>query len=153
EGVEFRTNANVGVNVPVSELQNNFDAILLTGGATQARDLPIPGRELKGVHYAMEFLPQQNKRNQGDLIADAVSLLAAGKDVIVIGGGDTGSDCVGTSIRQGCKSLTQFELLPQPPDVGKYPRAAERPANSPWPLWPVILRTSESHEEGVERRW
>ncbi len=151
EGVEFRCNANVGVNVPTAELRNNFDSILLCGGATQGRDLPIPGRELKGVHFAMEFLPQQNARNQGDAIADQI--LATDKDVVVIGGGDTGSDCDGTSNRQGCRSLTQFELLPQPPDVGNYPRANERPANSPWPLWPMILRTSTSHEEGCQREW
>jgi glutamate synthase (NADPH/NADH) small chain len=151
EGVEFRCGANVGFDVPVEELREKFDAILLAGGATQARDLPIPGRELKGVHYAMEFLPQQNKVNQGDQIAEQI--LATGKDVIVIGGGDTGSDCTGTSNRQGCKSLTQFELLPQPPDVGEFPRAAERPGASPWPNWPLILRTSTSHEEGCHREF
>ena len=153
EGVDFRCNANVGVNVSTQELRNNFDAILLAGGATQARDLPIPGRELKGIHFAMEFLPQQNARNQGDKLDHKRDILATGKDVIVIGGGDTGSDCVGTSKRQGCKSLTQFELLPQPPDVGSYPRAKERPQETPWPYWPVILRTSTSHEEGCEREW
>ncbi len=99
----------------------------------------------------MEFLPQQNKVNQGDSIADQI--LATGKDAVVIGGGDTGSDCDGTSNRQGCRSLTQFELLPQPPDVGNYPRADERPAGTPWPLWPMILRTSTSHEEGCHREW
>jgi glutamate synthase (NADPH/NADH) small chain len=151
EGVEFRCDANVGVNVPTQELRENFDAILLCGGATQARDLPIPGRELKGVHFAMEFLTQQNKANQGDAILHQIT--AQGKDVIVIGGGDTGSDCDGTSNRQGCKSLTQFELLPKPPDVGNYPRADERPAGTPWPHWPVILRTSTSHEEGCHREW
>jgi glutamate synthase (NADPH/NADH) small chain len=153
EGVEFRCNAHIGVNVPTAELVQNYDAILLTGGATQGRDLPIPGRELQGVHFAMEFLPQQNKRNQGDTIADEVAILAQDKHVVVIGGGDTGSDCVGTSNRQGCASLVQFELMPMPPDVGKYPRASERPANSPWPHWPIILRTSESHEEGADRHW
>ena len=151
EGVEFRTNANVGVNVPVDELRERYGAILLTGGATQARDLPIPGRELKGVHFAMEFLPQQNKRNQGDDVPGQI--LATGKHVIVVGGGDTGSDCTGTSNRQGCASLTQFELLPQPPDVGLYPRAHERPANTPWPNWPIIMRTSTSHEEGCDRQF
>ena len=125
EGVEFRTNANVGVNVPVEQLQQDFDSVLLTGGATQARDLTIPGRELDGVHFAMEFLPQQNRVNQGDAVADQI--LATGKHVIVIGGGDTGSDCTGTSNRQGCASLTQFELFPVPPDVGKFPRANQRP--------------------------
>ena len=151
EGVEFRCNANIGVNVPTSQLRDDYDAIVLTGGATAGRDLPIPGRELKGIHFAMEFLPQQNARNQGDAVPDQI--LATGKDVIVIGGGDTGSDCDGTSNRQGCRSLTQFELLPQPPDVGDYPRADQRPAGNPWPLWPMILRTSTSHEEGCQREW
>ncbi len=150
-GVECRTGANVGVTVPVEELHANFDAIVLTGGSTQPRDLAIPGRDLKGVHFAMEFLPQQNKVNQGDQLDDQI--LATGKDVIVIGGGDTGSDCTGTSNRQGCASLTQFELFPAPPDVGQFPRAAERPANSPWPYWPVIFRTSTSHEEGCNREF
>ncbi|MBI3840329.1 MAG: glutamate synthase subunit beta [Planctomycetia bacterium] len=151
EGVEFRTNANVGFNVSVAELRRDYDALLLTGGATHARDLAIPGRELKGVHFAMEFLPQQNKVNQGDVIANQI--LATGKHVIVIGGGDTGSDCTGTSNRQGCASLTQFELFPSPPDVGQFPRAAERPSNTPWPYWPIILRTSTSHEEGCNREF
>jgi glutamate synthase (NADPH) small chain len=151
EGVEFVCNANVGVNVATADLRRDFDAILLAGGATQGRDLPIPGRELNGIHFAMEFLPQQNQVNQGDAIENQI--LATSKDVIVIGGGDTGSDCDGTSNRQGCKSLTQFELLPQPPDVGSYPRATERPAGTPWPLWPVIMRTSTSHEEGCRREW
>jgi glutamate synthase (NADPH/NADH) small chain len=151
EGIEFRCEANIGVNVPTSELRDNYDAILLAGGATQGRDLPIPGREFKGIHFAMEFLPQQNARNQGDEVAGQI--LATGKDVIVIGGGDTGSDCDGTSNRQGCRSLVQFELLPQPPDVGSYPRAHERPSHTPWPLWPMILRTSTSHEEGCQREW
>ena len=151
EGVEFVTGANIGVTVATTDLQRDYDAIVLCGGATQGRDLPIPGRELKGVHFAMEFLPQQNKVNQGDNVPDQI--VATGKDVVVIGGGDTGSDCDGTSNRQGCRSLTQFELLPQPPDVGAYPRANERPQSTPWPLWPVILRTSTSHEEGCQREW
>jgi len=151
EGVEFRCNANVGVNLPTAELRDKYDAILLAGGATKPRDLPIPGREFQGIHYAMDFLPQQNARNQGDEVVRQI--LAGGKDVIVIGGGDTGSDCTGTSNRQGCRSLTQFELLSQPPDVGNYPRAHERPAHTPWPLWPMILRTSTSHEEGASRHW
>lgn len=151
EGVEFRCNANIGVNVPTQELVNGYDAILLAGGATAGRDLTIPGRQLKGVHFAMEFLPQQNKVNQGDPVPNQIS--ARGKDVIVIGGGDTGSDCDGTSNRHGCKSLTQFELLPQPPDVGNYPRANQRPVNTPWPSWPVIMRTSTSHEEGCHREF
>jgi glutamate synthase (NADPH/NADH) small chain len=153
EGVEFRCDSNVGVNVSTADLRDNFDAILLCGGATQPRDLNIPGRELAGVHFAMDFLTQQNKVNQGDVILEKLRLLAGGKDVIVIGGGDTGSDCDGTSNRQGCKSLTQFELLPQPPDVGNYPRAHQRPANTPWPYWPVIMRTSTSHEEGCQREF
>ncbi|MBX7165406.1 MAG: glutamate synthase subunit beta [Pirellulales bacterium] len=153
EGVEFRCNANVGVNVSSAELKSEFDAILLTIGSTQPRDLKVPGRELKGVHFAMEFLPQQNKRNQGDTIADDVAILATGKDVLVIGGGDTGSDCTGTSNRQHAKSVTQFELLDKPPDLGKYPRAHERPQATPWPYWPMMLRTSSSHEEGCDRHW
>jgi glutamate synthase (NADPH) small chain len=151
EGVEFVCNANIGVNVPTADLRRDFDAIVLCGGATQGRDLPIPGRDLQGIHFAMEFLPQQNKVNQGDPIQNQI--VATDKDVVVIGGGDTGSDCDGTSNRQGCRSLTQFELLPQPPDVGSYPRADQRPAGTPWPLWPMILRTSTSHEEGCRREW
>jgi glutamate synthase (NADPH/NADH) small chain len=151
EGVEFRCGVNVGSDISTQTLRDEYDAIVLTGGATLGRDLPIPGRDLDGVHYAMEFLPQQNKRNAGDEVAGQI--LAEGKDVIVIGGGDTGSDCDGTSNRQGAKSLTQFELLPQPPDLGKYPRRAERPASSPWPLWTQMLRTSSSHEEGCRREF
>jgi glutamate synthase (NADPH/NADH) small chain len=151
EGVEFRCSVNVGSDVSTQTLREEYDAIVLTGGATLGRDLPIPGRELAGVHYAMEFLPQQNKKNAGDEVSGQI--LAEGKDVIVIGGGDTGSDCDGTSNRQGANSLTQFELLPQPPDLGKYPRRHERPANSPWPLWTQMLRTSSSHEEGCRREF
>jgi glutamate synthase (NADPH/NADH) small chain len=151
EGIEFVCNANVGVTVPVEDLRRDYDALLLTGGATQPRDLPIPGRGLNGVHYAMEFLPQQNKKNQGDEVTGQI--LATGKHVIVIGGGDTGSDCTGTSNRQGCASLTQFELLPAPPDVGQFPRAADRPEGTPWPNWPIIMRTSTSHEEGCQREF
>jgi len=153
EGVEFRCHVNVGVDVTVGALRKEFDAVLLCLGSTQPRDLPIAGRDLKGVHFAMEFLPQQNKRNQGDVVPDDVAIIATGKDVIVIGGGDTGSDCTGTSNRQRATSVTQFELLPKPPDVGEYPRADQRPQNTPWPSWPVILRTSTSHEEGGERHW
>ncbi|MFM7034684.1 MAG: glutamate synthase subunit beta [Planctomycetia bacterium] len=151
EGVEFRCGVNVGTDVSTQTLRDEYDAIVLTGGATLGRDLPIPGRQFEGVHYAMDFLPQQNKRNAGDAVPGQIS--AEGKDVIVIGGGDTGSDCDGTSNRQGCKSLTQFELLPQPPDLGKYPRRVERPAGSPWPFWTQMLRTSSSHEEGCRREW
>jgi len=153
EGVVFRTNSNVGVNVPVAELRSGYDALLLTGGATQPRDLPIPGRNLQGVHFAMEFLPQQNQRNQGDEIPPEKAISAAGKHVIIIGGGDTGSDCTGTSNRQGAASVTQFELLPMPPDLGSFPRRDERPAHTPWPYWTMMLRTSSSHEEGCNRHW
>jgi len=151
EGVEFRCGVDVGQDIKTESLTAEYDAVLLSGGATLGRDLPIPGRELKGVHFAMDFLPQQNKRNAGDEVNGQI--VAEGKHVIVIGGGDTGSDCDGTSNRQGAKSLTQFELLPTPPDVGNYPRREERPISTPWPLWPVILRTSTSHEEGVRREW
>ncbi|MGD9645311.1 MAG: glutamate synthase subunit beta [Pirellulales bacterium] len=153
EGVTFETNANVGHNVPVEDLRSDFDAILFCVGSTAPRDLPIPGRELAGVHFAMEFLPQQNQRNQGDELPAAESIMATDKDVIIIGGGDTGSDCTGTSNRHGARSVTQFELLPKPADLGDFPRRAERPANTPWPLWPIILRTSTSHEEGCDRHW
>jgi glutamate synthase (NADPH/NADH) small chain len=155
EGVKFRTEVFVGVQRPGSAIPNDahqniapqkllaeFDAIVLAGGAEQPRDLPIPGRGLDGVHFAMEFLPLQNKRVAGD--AGIRDLSAAGKHVVIIGGGDTGSDCVGTSNRQGARSITQFELLPMPPDVER---------NPVWPYWPTRLRTSSSHEEGVNRDW
>ena len=153
EGVSFVFNTEIGVDLTAEELKNTFDAVLLCGGSTRPRDLPIPGREGKGVHFAMEFLPQQNKRNQGDTVPEEIAIHAEGKDVIVIGGGDTGSDCVGTSIRQGCKSVVQLEIMPMPPDLGPYPRQEERPDETPWPQWPVMLRTSTSHEEGVDRFW
>lgn len=153
EGVEFRCRANVGVDVSVATLRSQYNAILLAGGATHPRDLPIPGRGLAGVHYAMEFLPQQNKRNQGDTIPEESSLTATDKDVIIIGGGDTGSDCTGTSNRQRARSVTQFELLPQPPNLGHFPRRADRPEHTPWPYWTTMLRTSSSHEEGCDRHW
>jgi glutamate synthase (NADPH/NADH) small chain len=143
EGVIFRVNAHVGVNVSAKNLQEDFDAVVVCGGASQPRDLPIPGREIKGVHFAMDFLPQQNKRVAGDAVSN--DILATGRNVIVIGGGDTGSDCVGTSNRQGAKSVTQIELLAQPP--------ISRKENNPWPQWPMILMTSSSHEEGVKREW
>jgi len=155
EGVVFRTGIRVGMEKPgggvpdwatetiaAQKLLAEFDAIVLSGGAEVARDLPIPGRELAGVHFAMEFLPLQNKRVAGD--AGVPELWASGKHVVVIGGGDTGSDCVGTSNRHGAASVTQFELLPMPPDVER---------NPVWPYWPTRLRTSSSHEEGVERDW
>jgi glutamate synthase (NADPH) small chain len=143
EGIVFKTNAHVGVNVSAKDLTNEFDAVLVSGGASASRDLPIPGRNLKGVHFAMEFLPQQNKRVAGDTLAE--NILASGKNVLVIGGGDTGSDCVGTSNRQGATSVTQIELLVKPP--------VSRHATNPWPLWPMVLMTSSSHEEGCERQW
>jgi glutamate synthase (NADPH/NADH) small chain len=143
EGVEFRPNVNVGADVPARQLLAEFDAIAMTGGAEQPRDLPVPGRELAGVHFAMEFLPQQNKIVAGDRVPGQIS--ATGKHVVVIGGGDTGSDCVGTSNRHGAASVTQFELLPQPPEQENKPLV--------WPYWPVKLRTSSSHEEGCQRDW
>jgi glutamate synthase (NADPH/NADH) small chain len=142
----------VGVNVSVESLRSEYDAILLCGGSEQPRDLKIPGRELKGIHYAMEFLPQQNRRNEGDaeaaLLANmkaAEPILATGKHVIIIGGGDTGADCLGTSHRQGAKSIHQFEIMPKPP--------GERAPSTPWPLWPLQLRTESAHEEGGIRDW
>ncbi|HEY3564953.1 MAG TPA: glutamate synthase subunit beta, partial [Casimicrobiaceae bacterium] len=143
EGVEFRPNVNVGADVGADELLAEFDAIALTGGAEKPRDLPVPGRELRGVHFAMEFLPQQNRVFAGDAVAQQIT--AGGKRVVVIGGGDTGSDCVGTSNRQGALSIVQFELLPQPPEVENKPLV--------WPYWPIKLRTSSSHEEGCDRDW
>jgi glutamate synthase (NADPH/NADH) small chain len=145
EGIVFRTDANVGVNISPKHLQDEFDAILVCGGASAPRDLPIPGRNLIGVHYAMDFLTQQNKRVAGDTITSA-EIVANGKNVLVIGGGDTGSDCVGTSNRQAAKSVTQIELLAKPP-------LQRNEDSNPWPLWPMVLMTSSSHEEGVERRW
>ena len=145
EGVIFKTNANVGVNVKTSQLVKDFDAIVLAGGSTIPRDIPIKGRELKGVHFAMEFLPQQNRRVSGKAAQEGKDLWATDKDVLVIGGGDTGADCVGTSHRHGAKSVTQIELLPKPP--------TDRTPSMPWPNWPMVLRTSSSHEEGGERSW
>jgi len=145
EGVKFVTNAHVGVNVSIETLQEDFDAILLSGGSEQPRDLKIPGRELKGVHFAMEFLPQQNRRNEGDTLDAALDILATGKRVVIIGGGDTGADCLGTSLRQKAKSVHQFEIMPKAPD--------QRAASTPWPLWPLQLRTETSHEEGGIRDW
>lgn len=143
EGVVFNTNSHVGVNVSAKDLSDEFDAVLVCGGASAPRELPIPGRNLNGVHFAMEFLPQQNKRVAGDELTE--DILANGKNVLVIGGGDTGSDCVGTSNRQGAKSVTQIELMVKPP--------VSRHENNPWPLWPMVLMTSSSHEEGCERQW
>jgi glutamate synthase (NADPH) small chain len=145
EGVQFQINAHVGVNVSVADLRRDFDAILLAGGAEHPRDLKVPGRELKGIHFAMDFLPQQNRRNEGDEVPAAEAILATGKRVVIIGGGDTGADCLGTSHRQRALSVHQFELLPKPPD--------DRSPNTPWPLWPMQLRTESSHEEGGIRDW
>ena len=143
EGVTFKAGVHVGVDYPTERLRKQFDAVVLAAGATKPRDLPVPGRELAGVHFAMDFLPQQNKVVAGDAVPDQIT--AAGKRVVILGGGDTGSDCLGTSNRQGAISVHQFELLPQPPDA--------RTPDMPWPYWPMILRTSSSHEEGVTRDW
>ena len=145
EGVKFETNAHVGHNVPAEDLRKDFDAILLAGGAEHPRDLNVPGRELAGIHFAMDFLPQQNRRCEGDTVPDAGAILATDKHVVIIGGGDTGADCLGTSHRQRPLSVTQFELLPKPPD--------ERSPLTPWPLWPMQLRSESSHEEGGIRDW
>ncbi|WP_143308729.1 glutamate synthase subunit beta [Chitinophaga vietnamensis] len=144
EGITFQCNANVGVDVSTNDLLREYNAIVLAGGATIPRDLNIPGRELKGVHYAMDFLKQQNKRVSA-LPVSGSDIMATGKNVIVIGGGDTGSDCVGTSNRHGAASVTQLELLPKPP--------SERTEFMPWPSYPMILKTSSSHEEGADRQW
>jgi glutamate synthase (NADPH/NADH) small chain len=143
EGVTFRTNANIGGNIPAEELRREFDAIVLAGGSTVPRDLPIPGRALRGIHFAMEYLTLQNRRNEGDTVPDAEFISAAGKRVVIIGGGDTGADCLGTAHRQGATSVHQFELLPKPPDT--------RAESNPWPTWPQIFRVSSAHEEGGER--
>ncbi|MCC9000383.1 MAG: glutamate synthase subunit beta [Candidatus Contendobacter sp.] len=144
EGVEFRPNSHVGVDIPARSLLVEFDAVVLTGGSEQPRDLTVPGRELRGIHYAMDFLTQQNRRVAGMKIADE-EILATDKDVVVIGGGDTGSDCVGTSIRQGARTVTQLEIMPQPP--------LHENKLLTWPNWPLKLRTSSSQEEGCERDW
>ena len=143
EGVEFRPNSHVGDNISPMRLLMTFDAIALTGGAEQPRDLPIPGRDLKGVEFAMRFLSQQNRRVSGEFVADNEDILATGKRVVVIGGGDTGSDCVGTSIRQGAASVMQMEIMPRPPE--------KENKSLSWPNWPLKLRTSSSHEEGCQR--
>jgi glutamate synthase (NADPH/NADH) small chain len=143
EGVEFKPNSHVGHNVAVEDLRKEFDAILLSGGAEHSRDLKVPGRELQGIHFAMEFLPQQNKVCEGDTVANQI--LATGKRVVIIGGGDTGADCLGTTHRQKPVSVHQFELLPMPPK--------ERSPLTPWPLWPMQLRVEGAHEEGGVREW
>ncbi len=141
EGIEFRTGMNVGVNYPAQRLLEEYDAVCLTGGSTHARDLDVPGRELDGVHYAMDYLPQQNRVLAGETIDGQIT--AEGKRVIILGGGDTGADCLGTAHRQGAEIVHQFELLPEPPET--------RPDDNPWPRWPMILRTSGAHEEGGVR--
>lgn len=145
EGINFRPNVTVGEDITREQLLEQFDAVILANGAEQPRDLPVEGRDLKGVHFAMEFLMQQNKRVAGEIIPEEISITAKDKKVLVIGGGDTGSDCVGTSIRQKAKSVVQIEILPKP--------ASKRADNNPWPYWPNTLRTSSSHLEGCERRW
>jgi glutamate synthase (NADPH/NADH) small chain len=143
EGITFRASVDVGVGVTAADLRRDFDAVVLAAGAGQPRDLPVPGRELPGVHFAMEFLTLQNRRCEGDQIPDEAFISAAGKHVVIIGGGDTGADCLGTVHRQGAASVHQFELLPRPP--------AARAADNPWPLWPNIFRVSSAHDEGGER--
>jgi glutamate synthase (NADPH) small chain len=145
EGVEFRPNSHVGYNVLPERLLLKFDAVALTGGSEQPRDLPVPGRELDGVHFAMDFLTQQNRRNSGESLENTEEILATGKHVVVLGGGDTGADCVGTSARQGAASITQMEIMPLPPE--KEDKATT------WPNWPIKQRSSTSHEEGCERKW
>ncbi len=145
EGVKFVTGAEVGKNVAVEDLRRDFDAIVLAGGAEHPRDLDVPGRELKGIHFAMEFLPQQNRRSLGDTIESQAEILATGKRVVIIGGGDTGADCLGTCHRQKPLSVHQFEIMPKPPD--------ERSPLTPWPLWPMQLRIEGAHEEGGVRDW
>jgi glutamate synthase (NADPH/NADH) small chain len=145
EGVEFRPNSHVGVNVPLKNMMEEFDAIALCGGSEAPRDLAAPGRELDGVHFAMDFLAQQNDRIAGVDVDEDISIMATGKHVVVIGGGDTGSDCVGTSRRQGAASITQLEVLPIPPEI--------EDKSLTWPDWPNKLRTSSSQQEGVERDW
>jgi len=145
EGVQFETGVEIGADVSVRYLLKKFDAVCITTGAREPRDLKIPGRGLEGIHFALEYLTQQNRRNAGEAIPFDQEILARNKDVVVLGGGDTGSDCIGTARRQGARSVTQIELLPEPP--------AERPPEAPWPTWPAILRSSTSHEEGCTRMW
>ena len=143
EGTEFRTNTDVGVDLTVRELIDDFDAVVLAGGATQWRDLPIPGRDLDGIHQAMEYLPPANRVQEGDLVTPTID--AADKNVVIIGGGDTGADCLGTAHRQGAASIHQFEIMPRPPD--------ERASENPWPTWPMVYRVSSAHEEGGMREY
>ena len=145
EGIEFQTGAHVGVDAPLANLRRKFDAFLLAGGAEQPRDLKVPGRELRGIHFAMDFLAQQNRRCAGDRVDSKEEIVATGKRVVILGGGDTGADCLGTSHRQRALSVHQFEIMPLPPP--------ERSSQTPWPLWPLMLRTESSHEEGGIREW
>lgn len=145
EGVNFKTNAEVGVNCKLEKLRKEFDAIVVTIGAGQPRDLKVEGRELEGVHFALEFLQQQNHVNRGDVVKEADRIVATGKPVLVIGGGDTGSDCVGTSNRQKARSVMQIEIMPKPSET--------RTPGNPWPYWPTVLKTTSSHKEGCDRRW
>jgi glutamate synthase (NADPH/NADH) small chain len=145
EGVVFRAGVNVGVDVSMQRLRADYDAILLAGGAGQPRDLPVPGRELTGIHFAMDYLTLQNRRNEGDVIRESEFITAKDKHVIIIGGGDTGADCLGTAHRQGALSVHQLELMPTPPEA--------RAADNPWPQWPQIFRISGAHEEGGERMY
>ena len=145
EGVKFVTKAHVGRSLPVDDLQREFDVILLAGGAEHPRDLQVPGRELKGIHYAMEYLPQQNKRCHGDVLDASLDILATAKHAVIIGGGDTGADCLGTCHRQKPLSVRQFEIMPMPPE--------QRAPQTPWPLWPMQLRIEGAHEEGGIREW
>jgi glutamate synthase (NADPH/NADH) small chain len=143
EGVTFRASCHVGIDVPVDELRAGFDAIVLAGGATRPRDLPVPGRDLAGIHFAMEYLSLQNRRLEGDEVPDDRFITAKDKHVVIIGGGDTGADCLGTAHRQGARAVHQLELLSRPPDA--------RTPNNPWPLWPNVFRVSTAHEEGGDR--
>jgi len=137
--VVFKTGANVGVDFPIQKLRDEFDAVVLCGGAQKPRDLPVEGRELDGIHFAMDFLPQQNKRNEGDVIPESIAITAKDKNVLIIAGADSGSDCLGTSLRQGARAVHQFELLPEPP--------AKRGEQNPWPQWPKVFRMTSSHAE------
>ncbi len=145
EGIVFRTGTAVGTDVSTAQLREDFDAICLCGGSSVPRDLPVPGRELAGIHFAMDYLTQQNRRNAGQDVPPDELITAEGKNVVIIGGGDTGADCLGTAVRQGAKSIRQFELLPEPP--------LERPPGNPWPQWPAVLRTASAHEEYGEREF
>ena len=145
EGINFKTGAEVGVNTKLDKIRKDFDAIVVTIGAGQPRDLKVEGRELDGVHFALEFLQQQNHVNRGDVVKDEDRILATGKPVLVIGGGDTGSDCVGTSNRQKARSVMQIEIMPKPSET--------RAPGNPWPYWPTVLKTTSSHKEGCDRRW